>query len=272
MTEQTFTMPTIDRPTLMLGDCLERMSEIPDGSVDMVLCDLPYGTTQNRWDAVIPLEPLWSHYWRVLKPAGVIALTASQPFTSLLVASQLKTFRHEWIWIKNRGSNFANTVREPMKEHESVLIFSRGKWTYNPQMQARSGGGISLIGQVQKDKGGKTKNYGAFSGKTINLSELRVPSSWQRFNCEVGLHPTQKPTDLMKYMIQTYTNPGDMVLDSCSGSCTVGVAAYQLVRRFIGIEKDSTYFDVGRRRLEGTIAAAQPAPLGGLFADLDAAE
>lgn len=116
-------------------DCLEGMKLIADASVDMILCDLPYGTTQNKWDSVIPLELMWEQYWRILKLIGVIALTASQPFTSLLVCSQTKLFRHEWIWIKNRGSNFANTVREPMKEHESVLVFSRGKWTYNKQMQ-----------------------------------------------------------------------------------------------------------------------------------------
>ena len=119
---------------LMFGDCLERMKEIPNGSVDMILCDLPYGTTQNRWDSVIPFDVLWEAYWSVLKPTGVVALTASQPFSSALLMSQPKMFKHEWIWIKNRGSNFANTVREPMKEHESVLVFSRGKWMYNKQM------------------------------------------------------------------------------------------------------------------------------------------
>lgn len=117
-------------------DCLTGMSNrLPVSSIDMILCDLPYGTTQNKWDCSIPMEHLWLQFWRVLKPTGVVVLTASQPFTSLLVASQLEFFKHEWIWIKNRGSNFANTVREPMKEHESVLMFSRGKWTYNKQMQ-----------------------------------------------------------------------------------------------------------------------------------------
>ena len=127
------------------GDCLKLMEEIPDESIDMVLCDLPYGITANRWDTIIPFDKLWAIYDRVVKPTGVIALNASQPFSSALVMSNPKLFKHEWIWIKNRGSNFANTVREPMKEHESVLIFSKGKWTYNKQMQERTGGGLERV-------------------------------------------------------------------------------------------------------------------------------
>ena len=235
---------------LLLGDCLERMTEIPDGSVDMILCDLPYGTTQNRWDAVIPFNLLWTAYWRVLKQNGVIALTASQPFTSALVMSQPERFKHEWIWIKNRGSNFANTVREPMKEHESILVFSRGKWTYNKQMQERTGGGAERVAYDFAFKT-ETENYGGFSGKSGNLPELRVPSSWQKFNCEVGLHPTQKPVALMEYLVKTYTNPGELVLDNCMGSGTTGIACQNTSRNFIGIEKDEGYFEIARQRIEG---------------------
>ena len=234
---------------LILGDCLEVMSEIPAGSVDMICTDLPYGTTQCKWDAVVPFAPLWEQYRRVLKQTGVVALTASQPFTSALIMSNVEMFKHEWVWIKNRGSNFANTVREPMKEHESVLIFSRGKWTYNKQMQERTGGGINMVGAVQKEKGGKTDNYGNFKGVDITLSKLRVPSSWQKFNCEVGLHPTQKPVGLMEYLIRTYTNDGEFVLDSCMGSGTTGIACRNLGRRFIGIEKDETIFATASKRL-----------------------
>lgn len=240
---------------LKLGNCLELMGEIPDGSVDMICTDLPYGTTQCKWDAVIPLEPMWVHYWRVLKQNGVVALNASQPFTSILVASQLKNFKHEWIWIKNRGSNFANTVREPMKEHESVLIFSRGKWTYNRQMQERTGGGASRVQYgFEKEAPERTDCYGAFRYKRpVELGEMRVPSSWQKFNCEVGYHPTQKPVDLAAYLIRTYTNEGETVLDSCMGSGTTGVAAIKLGRRFIGIEKDTEHFNVADERLRGPI-------------------
>lgn len=235
---------------LMLGDCLEKMKEIPDGSVDAILCDLPYGTTQNKWDSVIPFAPLWEQYWRVLKQSGVIALNASQPFTSALVMSQPKHFKHEWIWIKNRGSNFANTVREPMKEHESVLIFSKGKWTYNKQMQERTGGGLSRV-QYSFNSVTATDNYGKFDKPPPDQGTLRVPSSWQKFNVEVGLHPTQKPVALAEYLIKTYTNEGDTVLDNCMGSGTTGVACKNLGRNFIGIEQDAKYFEVAKERING---------------------
>lgn len=237
------------QPQLIKGCAIEEMQKMEDGSIDMIFCDLPYGSTRNRWDVVIPLEPLWENYWRLLKPTGVVALTASQPFTSVLVASQISMFRHEWIWIKNRGSNFANTVREPMKEHESVLIFSRGKWTYNKQMQERTGGGADRVNYGFNFRT-ETDNYNKFPGKEeARLPELRVPSSWQKFNCEVGLHPTQKPVPLVDYMIKTYTNKGETVLDNCFGSCSTGVSAYRLGRKFVGIEKDEGYFDIGSGRM-----------------------
>jgi site-specific DNA-methyltransferase (adenine-specific) len=235
--------------TLHLGDCLTLMQDLADDSVDMVLCDLPYGTTQNKWDSVLPLDQLWSEYRRVCK--GAIVLTASQPFTSALVMSNLKAFKHEWIWIKNRGSNFANTVREPMKEHESVLVFSHGRWTYNKQMQERTGGGLSLVGKPIRGQTTPTNNYGKFSGwKTEALPEMRVPSSWQKFNTEVGHHPTQKPVALMEYLIRTYTNEGDVVLDNTMGSGTTGVACMNTGRQFVGMEMDPEYFEIARKRIE----------------------
>lgn len=225
-----------------MGDCLDVMKSIPDGSVDMILCDLPYGTTQNKWDTVIPFEPLWEQYWRVCKPNAAVVLTAAQPFTSALVMSQPKFFKHEWIWIKNRGSNFANTVREPMKEHESVLMFSKGKWTYNKQMQERTGGGADRV-KYNVVFESKSSNYRDFDTRKDNkLPELRVPSSWQKFNCEVGLHPTQKPVALFEYLIKTYTNEGETVLDNTAGSGTTAIAAENTGRRWIGIEKDPVYF------------------------------
>ena len=165
--------------TLWNGDCLQLMKDIPDHTVDLILCDLPYGTTSNKWDCIIPFDEMWAEYNRVLKENGVVALTASQPFTSKLVCSNIEMFRHEWIWIKNRGSNFANTVREPMKEHESILIFSRGKWTYNKQMQERAESGKSRANYNVKFET-HSDNYREFETRYTNtLSELRVPSSLQ---------------------------------------------------------------------------------------------
>jgi site-specific DNA-methyltransferase (adenine-specific) len=231
-------------------DCFDAMREIPDGVIDMILCDLPYGATSNKWDSVLPLDRLWAEYWRVCKPNSIIALTASQPFTSVLTLSNIKEFKHEWIWIKNRGSNFANTVREPMKEHETVLIFSKGKWVYNKQMQERTGGGIALAGATQKNKGGKSTNYGEFEGKDIELSKLRVPSTWQKFNCEVGFHPTQKPVALFEYLIKTYTNENELVLDNTAGSGTTAIAAINTNRKWVCIEKEKEYYDKAIERIE----------------------
>jgi site-specific DNA-methyltransferase (adenine-specific) len=242
--------------TLLKGDCLERMKEIPDGSVDMVLTDPPYGTTSNKWDSVLPFDILWPEYLRVAKPNAAFVFTASQPFTSLLVLSQIKLFRHEWVWIKNRGSNFANTVREPFKEHESVLVFSRGKWTYNRQMQERTGGGKDLIGKRQK-RFTTSENYRQFTRVVeSDLPELRVPSSWQKFNTEVGKHPTQKPVALMEYLIKTYTNPNETILDNTMGSGTTGVAAMNLGRKFIGIELDDKYFAIAEERIKQAFDAS----------------
>jgi len=231
------------------GDCLDVMKGIEDKSIDMILCDLPYGTTACKWDTIIPFDKLWEQYERVIKPNGVIVLTASQPFTSALVMSNPKLFRYEWIWIKNRGSNFANTVREPMKEHESVLIFSKGKWTYNKQMQERTGGGLSRV-QYNVKFESQSENYREFEGRKENkLPELRVPSSWQKFNCEVGLHPTQKPIGLMEYLINTYTNEGELVLDNTCGSGTTLLAARNLKRKCIGIELEEKYCEIAKNRL-----------------------
>lgn len=232
------------------GDCLKVMPQIQTQSIDMILCDLPYGTTQCKWDSIIPLMPLWKEYKRIIKETGIVALTASQPFTSKLVLSNIDQFKHEWIWIKNRGSNFANTVREPMKEHESVLIFSKGKWTYNKQMQPRTGTGEARAKYNVAFKS-QSDNYRDFDGRDKNkLPRLRVPSTWQKFNTEVGLHPTQKPVALFEYLIKTYTNEGDLVLDNCAGSGTTGVACQNLSRNFILIEKEQKYFDILLKRLK----------------------
>jgi len=233
---------------LMHGDCLELMKDIPDGSVDLILCDLPYGTTQNKWDAVIPFDRLWPEYWRVLKANGVAALTASQPFTSALVMSQVKRFKHEWVWIKNRGSNFANTVREPFKEHESVLIFSPGKWTYNKQMQARTGGGLSRIGYEFSCRT-DSDNYGDIGAPAPTQGELRVPSSHQKFNTEVGLHPTQKPVSLYKWLLTKYAKQGDRILDTHLGSGSIAIACHDMGFDLVGCELDTDYYNAACKRL-----------------------
>lgn len=242
---------------LMHGDCLERMKEIPDGSVDMVLTDPPYGTTACKWDSVIPLEPMWEQLKRIAKRNGAIVITASQPFSSALVMSNPKQFKHEWVWIKNRGSNFANTVREPMKEHEVVLVFSNGKWTYNKQMQPRTGGGANRV-KYDCTARTETENYGAIGSLNLRQGEMRVPSSWQKFNTASGSektkHPTQKPVALMEYLIKTYTNEGETVMDFTMGSGTTGVACANTGRRFIGIELDEGYFSIAKERINSIVA------------------
>ena len=233
------------------GDCLEIMPSIPDGSVDMILTDLPYGMTQNPWDVRIPFEPMWAEFNRVTKENGIVALTASNPFSAELLMSNRDGFRHEWIWVKNRGSNFANTVREPMKEHEHVLIFSKVKsgWTYNPQPQPRAEGGLSRVKYDFKAVT-KTTNYGKMGKPRETLGDMRGPSSVQQWNVETGLHPTQKPVTMCEYLIRTYTDEGDTVLDCCMGSGTTGVAAANLRRNFIGIERNPEYFEQAKARIE----------------------
>ncbi len=234
---------------IICGDCLEVMKKLPDKCVDMVLCDLPYGTTACKWDTIIPFEPLWKEYKRIIKDNGAIVLTASQPFTSALVMSNPDMFKYEWIWIKNRGSNFASVKRTPIKEHESILIFYKNSPTYNPQMQERTGGGIDRVKKPFKQTRDKISEHGVEVKGAEWLDELRYPSSWQKFNCEVGIHPTQKPVALFEYLIKTYTNEGDLVLDNCIGSGTTAVACINLKRNFIGIEKEQKYCDIANKRI-----------------------
>jgi site-specific DNA-methyltransferase (adenine-specific) len=236
---------------LILGDCLEAMRALPDGSVDAVIADQPYGTTACKWDAVIPFAPLWEQLRRVAKPNAAFVFTASQPFTAALVMSNAAWFRHEWVWLKNRGSNFANTMREPMKEHESVLVFSRGGWTYNRPLQERAPTGLARVKLPFRGRVGGEGTRPMGEDRRTHVGPLRVPSSWQKFNTEVGLHPTQKPVDLLVYLVRTYTNPGDTVLDFCMGSGTTGVACAREGRDFIGIEREAAYFQTAEQRIAG---------------------
>ena len=219
-----------DNIWLMQGDCLERMKEIPNGSVDAIICDPPYGTTACKWDSVIPLDLMWNELKRVIKPSGVIVMTASQPFTSILVTSNIKMFKYCWVWEKNKGSNFATVKYQPMKEHEDVCVFSFGKTTYNEQRIKRSEAGSLMVMSGVKSKGyreGDKSVTGNFDKGHSNAHldpNMRCARSIIKFNTEVGLHPTQKPVTLMEYLIKTYTNESETVLDFTMGSGTTGVA------------------------------------------------
>lgn len=229
--------------TLWQGDCLEEMKRIPDGSVDMILCDLPYGTTACAWDSVIPFTPLWEQYKRISKPNAAIVLTASQPFTTALISSNLQMFKYCWVWEKQRPSNPQLAKLQPLKFHEDVCLFAGGKTLYFPQ-------GITEIpASKQKMHNPEKNDLGHCSRKAYVQTHTNYPRSILKFDSERGLHPTQKPVALMEYLILTYTNEGDMVLDNCMGSGTTGVACMQSKRRFIGIEQDPTYFDIARARV-----------------------
>ena len=234
---------------MLLGDCLELMKDIPNGSIDMILADLPYGTTACKWDTIIPFDKLWEQYERIIKPNGAIVLTASQPFTSALVMSNPKLFKYEWIWIKNRGSNFASIKKTPIKEHESVLVFYKNAPTYNPQMQQRTGGGIDRVKKPFKQTRDRVSEHGVEVKGAEWLGELRYPSSWQKVNCEVGLHPTQKPVALFEYLIKTYTNENELVLDNTAGSGTTAIACLNTKRQFIVMEQDPNYFEKIKKRV-----------------------
>lgn len=234
---------------LMQGDCLELMKDIPDKSVDMILCDLPYGTTACKWDSVIPFEPLWEQYKRIVKDNGAICLFGSEPFATELRHSNLKMYRYDWIWEKEQGANFMLCKYQPYKVHEIISVFSKNRHTYNPQMVKGkpyiSGKGTSgdITRNVRKIQ---TKNSGT-----------RYPRSIQRFNTDKGkgsLHPTQKPVALLEYLIKTYTNEGETVLDNCMGSGSTGVACINTNRKFIGIELDKQYFNIAQQRINDALS------------------
>jgi site-specific DNA-methyltransferase (adenine-specific) len=228
---------------LKLGDTLEKMKEIPDGSIDMILCDLPYGTTACKWDTVIPFEPLWEAYRRVTKRNAAIVLTASQPFTSALVMSNVKDFKYSWVWLKPPSGNL-NAKKMPMAGHEDVLVFTQGKIDYHPQGLihapfTRKANSVSKTG-VYRDQ--KAQDY---VQEFTNYPSTKLDFIKDRG----GIHPTQKPVALMEYLVKTYTNPGELVLDNTMGSGTTGVACMNTGRRFIGIERDEKYFAICQERI-----------------------
>jgi site-specific DNA-methyltransferase (adenine-specific) len=228
-------------------DCLEGMKLIDDKSIDMILCDLPYGVTaRNKWDSIIPFDKLWAQYERIIKDNGVIVLTATQPFASNLVCSNLNLFKYEWIWEKSNGTGFLNAKKQPLRNHEQVLVFYKSQPIYNPQFTdgkpytCKQGG----HGTNYNDRGNETKEV-----VTINCGK-RYPLTIQKFiKDKEKLHPTQKPLALCEYLIKTYTNENNLVLDNCAGSGTTLLAAKNLNRNFIGFENNEEYFSIACERI-----------------------
>jgi site-specific DNA-methyltransferase (adenine-specific) len=232
--------------TLQLGDCLREMDKLDNQSVDLVLADLPYGTTACNWDTPLPFSPMWDQLNRICKKSAAMVFTAAMPFAAQLIASNIATFRYDWIWEKPQGTNPLNAKKMPLRSHESILVFYREPPTYNPQMTDGTPysaffSSSATIGEV----------YG--SGKSIhrgNPTGTRYPKTIIKYKQEKGLHPTQKPVPLFEYLIRTYSNDNDVVLDPTMGSGTTGVACARAGRRFIGIEKDENYFNAAKRRIE----------------------
>jgi len=231
---------------LRLGDCLDILPTLPDNSIDMVMVDLPYGTTACKWDSIISLDFLWEQYNRICKDDAAMVFTAAQPFTTILASSNIQNFKYEWIWEKPQGTNPMNAKVMPLKSHENILVFYRSKPTYNPQMWYSTpysgfSSDVSKIGEV----------YGSQKSKHRDNPEgSRYPKTILKYKQEKGLHPTQKPVGLMEYLIKTYTNEGDNVLDNTMGSGTTGVACINCNRNFTGIESDKKYFDIAKERIE----------------------
>ena len=227
--------------SLLFGDCLERMKEIPSGSVDLILTDPPYGTTACKWDSVIPFEPMWQELKRIIKPNGAIVLFGSEPFSSALRMSNIKQYKYDWVW-KKRAVNFLNAKKQPLREVENILVFN--SLVYNPQ-------GLIYSPKVNK-RSNSTETNGAHG--LSNLSEYtNYPKNILEFKNERGLHPTQKPVPLLEYLIKTYTKEGEMVLDFTCGSCSTGVACLNTNRRFVGVEMEEKYFDIGVNRMQESI-------------------
>ena len=232
---------------LLKGDCLDWMEKFPDGSVDMILADLPYGTTKCKWDTIIPFDKLWLQYERIIKKNGAIVLTSSQPFTSALVMSNPKMFKYSWIWNKAKAANFPQVKYAPLKVHEDVIVFSKEKHNYYPQMvkrgKERKKGGYSVKGEVA-----------VMAGAPAKMSDTYYPKSILDYSIEdnkgAGLHPTQKSVELFEYLIQTYTLENEIVLDNTAGSCTTAVASKNTNRKWICIEQDEKYCEVSKDRLK----------------------
>lgn len=240
---------------LKQGDCLKLMRNIPDASVDMILCDLPYGTTACKWDSIIPFEPLWEEYRRIAKKNAAIVLTSAQPFTTMLIMSNFDNFKYSLVWKKNRPTGFMQAKTKPLNAHEDILVFGEFSvaaqyfnGTYNPQ-------GVKDAGETTYSNKRKTDHITGNRAQGTTKSGTGYPKSVLEFSSETKTqHPTQKPVALMEYLIRTYTNEGDVVLDNCMGSGTTGVACVNTGRRFIGMEMDAGYYEIAK----GRIMAARP--------------
>jgi len=229
---------------LYQGDCLVEMGKIADGSIDLVLADVPYGTTQCKWDNVIPFEPMWEQLKRLAKKRAAIVLFGSEPFSSALRMSNIKDYKYDWVWVKEQGTGFLNSKKQPLKNNEQVSVFYKKQPLYSPQMR------LGFEPYICKQGKTKTKNYGTQTGATTKSNGERYPLNTLYFNRDSNkLHPTQKPVALMEYLIKTYTNEGDTVLDFTAGSFTTAIACIRTNRKFIGIEKDDKYFEIGKNRV-----------------------
>ena len=246
-------MRPIELNTIYNEDCLEGMKKIPDKSVDMILADLPYQVTACKWDTIIPFEPLWEHYERIIKDNGAIVLTGQEPFSSHLRMSNIEDYRYDWKWDKVVGSNFINAKRMPLKVYEDVMIFYKRQPTYNPQMVLREERNFRVSG-----KSGNTSNRvngvkqlsGVASNKTkYPTNKIEINRLEKELNSKHVIHPTQKPIALFEYLIKTYTNEGETVLDNCMGSGTTAIACINTNRNFIGFELDETYYNLSLQRI-----------------------
>jgi len=238
----------MDINKIYLGNCLELMPEIETGSIDMILCDLPYGTTQNKWDSVLPLDLLWNEYKRILKPKGAVVLFAQIPFSITLGASNLSWLKYEWVWEKDRASGHLNAKKQPMKAHENILVFYKKIGTYNPQ-KTTGHKPTNASGNRLKE----TTNYGKFEQIISGGQTDRYPRSVYKnnvVNSQHGIeHPTQKPISLIEMLVKTYTNEGELVLDNCIGSGTTAIACLNTKRNFIGMEQEQKYFEIANKRI-----------------------
>jgi site-specific DNA-methyltransferase (adenine-specific) len=231
------------------GDCLLEMKQIKEKSIDMILCDLPYGMTKNNWDIIIPFDKLWIEYNRIIKDNGAIILFGSQPFTSLMITSNLNMFRYSLVWEKNKFSDFLNSKRKPMKTNEDIVVFYKKQPTYNPQYWYST----PYTRWNTQSSVDKQSNYGAHKENFVESSDgKRLPTTVLKFNrVERPLHPTQKPTDLLEWLIKTYSNENDIILDNCMGVGSTGVACKNTNRKFIGIELETKYYNIAKTRILG---------------------
>lgn len=248
----------MDNIELWCGDCLELMKDIPDKSVDMILCDLPYGTTACKWDSIIPFEPLWEQYNRIIKDNGAIVLFGAEPFSSKLRLSNLKIYKYDWIWKKPRGTGHLNAKKQPMRDAENISVFYKKQCTYNPQYEKGEPYSALKGGKISKVSESGVTTYGKF----MNGAEFRNDNNGFRYPKQViefgvvergTVHPTQKPVALLEYLIKTYTNENETVLDNCMGSGSTGVACVNTDRKFIGIELDNTYFEIAKERINKAV-------------------